>query len=185
MRELDEAPDTLGKIYPEATTLAEKAILFLALKDSVKSFREMARAIGPMPDTGALLHHQTISRLYKFLKDTEVYAQYTWEKNEQVKDFLSHDFLGVIHDDYKEQRERIEAQIKAALARNDELRALDWIREKRMLLKDMVQTAINLSPKQPRLPVSPSPTDEKSGTSPYTEDYETALENYKRSTPDA
>jgi len=180
MRELIDAPDLLSKIFPEANRLEEKALLFLELKERCKSFREVSRALGANPETESLFHHQTVSRLYRFLKDTEVYAQYTWEKNEQVKDFLSKDFLGTIHDDYKEQRERIEKEIKDALATGDKKSALVWIREKRLLLKAMVSTAISLSPKQPFVPRMPQKNEDM--PQPEEKEYAEALENYKRST---
>lgn len=182
MNRLEDAPDTLGKIFPECETLAAKALAFLELYDRCSSFRETARGLGTNPETGVAFHHQTVSRLYKFLKDTEVFAQYTWEKNEQVKDFLSKDFLGTIHDDYKEQRERIEAEIKDALLHNEKERALAWIREKRMLLKDMVATAISLSPSKPHISRDSPPkgdTTEAEGDA-YTQEYKDAVEEYAR-----
>ena len=179
--QLDSAPDTLGRIFPEANTLEEKAILFLELKDRSKSFREVSRALGPMDDTGALIHHQTISKLYRFLQRTTLYQDYVWAKNEQIRDFLSSDFIHSLHQDYKEQRQRCEDQIAAALKAKDTQKALEWMREKRLLLKDILNAAVQLAPKEggDRPPVTDSSKSETAA--PKEKDaFTTAMENWEK-----
>ena len=66
MYSLTDAPDSLETIFPEVKTLDEKALLFIELKDSGASFRSMGRSLG--------IHHQTASKLHKFLKETQIYS---------------------------------------------------------------------------------------------------------------
>ncbi len=170
MNDLTNAPDTLEKIFPEAKNLEEKALLLFELKDSGASFRSMGRSLG--------VHHQTVSKLYRYLQDTKLYADYTWEKNEQVKDFLSKDFFSTIHGDYKNQRERVEAMIKRALDNGDLDAALNWSREKRLLLKDMVSTALALTPSDKRAALGVEPDTSEPELSTEDADYKAAVESF-------
>lgn len=148
MNDIRDAPDTIEKIFPEVQTLEEKALLLFELKDSGASFRKIGRALK--------VHHQSVAKLYRFLVECQVYADYTWEKNEQVKDFLSKDFFSAIHEDYKKQRKILNDKIDDALKNNKDEKLLDWLKEKRLLMKDMVATALSLTPADKRGALDPA-----------------------------
>jgi hypothetical protein len=160
--------------------LEEKAVLFLELKDRSKSFREMSRAIGNMEDTGVPVHHQTLSKLYRFLKKTTLYQDYVWAKNEQIRDFLSSDFIHALHEDYKEQRDRCETEIQNALKAKDTQKALEWMREKRLLLKDILNAAIQLGPKEPPKGISIPTQPDPSPRSAEDQKFHDALTNWEK-----
>lgn len=182
MNQLDTAPDTLFLLFPDASNLEEKALLFLEVKNKFGSFRATAEELNRVHSTS--IHHNTVKKLYKFLQDTQVYQEYQWELTQQVQDFFQKEVLTSIFNQYRDELKRLESVIQYYMELTDpELpgvrfydSALPFIREKRMLTKDMLDAALNcqkvIPPKGAEMPKLPDGPNVSSGVLTDMENWE-------------
>jgi hypothetical protein len=75
------APPTLYTLFPEATTLDDKAFKFLECKYENGSNRRVAKILG--------IDHKTVKSIYEFLLETEVGIRFNLMLAEQTEDFYS------------------------------------------------------------------------------------------------
>ena len=166
MKQLDTAPDTLFTLFPDASNLEEKALLFLETKNKFGSFRATADELNRIHSSS--IHHNTVKKLYKFLQDTQIYQEYQWELTQQVQDFFQKEVLTNIFNQYRDELKRLESVIIYYMELTDAKMpgvrfygdALPFIREKRMLTKDLLDAALNcqkvIPPKGAEMPQTPT-----------------------------
>lgn len=75
------APPTLYTLFPECSTLEEKAFKFLECKYENRSDRRVAKILG--------IDHKTVKSIYEFLLETDVGIRFNLMLAEQTEDFYS------------------------------------------------------------------------------------------------
>lgn len=141
---LIDAPPTLVKLFPECSTLDEKAFKFLEVKYECGTVRRTARVLQEMhKGTDAeTIHHQTVKAIYEYLRDTDVYFRFQETVSEMVEDFYSKKLMVTLFERYEQDLQRAEKLIAKYLKEDTKVgeeEALKWLKFKKTVL-DRVST---------------------------------------------
>jgi glycyl-tRNA synthetase (class II) len=136
MKTLSTAPRTLFELFPDSPTVAEKAYKFLeAHHDCAMGLRRTARRLGIDP--------KTVKAIYDHLIDTVEGIRFKSALLEQTEDFYSETTLTQLFETHAQQIEELEGEKNRA---KDKQTKLNFIKEKRFWVKNMLDAALQCKP---------------------------------------